>query len=100
MAYLEPEQEFLFFCLVAKCRRNIITYGCVPHPQEYFRIELGRKKAFILIRCVKIHTHIRWVAVLLREDGDQVMRLPTEGGKGLDGRLSQETSVKDEWNLQ
>ena len=29
-----------------------------PHPQEYFRIELGRKKQlFILIRCVKIHTH-------------------------------------------
>lgn len=29
-----------------------------PPPQEYFGIELGRKKQlFILIRCVKIHTH-------------------------------------------
>lgn len=68
-AYLEPEQEF--FCSFVwwqNAEETLLLTGAFPPPPGYFRIELGRKKQlFILIRCVKIHTHthIRWLAVLL-----------------------------------
>ena len=60
MAYLEPEQEF--FCSFVwwqNAEETLLPMGASrPPPQEYFGIELGRKKQlFILIRCVKIHTH-------------------------------------------
>ena len=31
----------MFFCLVAKCRRNIITYGCVPPTPRIFQNRFG-----------------------------------------------------------
>ena len=57
-AYLEPEQEFFVLLSVGEMqKKHYYQWMHSPHPQEYFRIEVGRKKLFILIRCVKVHTH-------------------------------------------